>query len=152
MRIYKCDRCGREVDYLITGELYELCEDCSSELDEVIENFIDKYPKSESHDNAGKWKSNDIIPEYTNDDGSLVTHHGTKLLSAKIKLKDSIVTLIGSYWGVVLDDGDKDYQYHYFIPYKVEQGKEPGTFVANRNWNRLINWDNVIEWDYLDLA
>jgi len=157
MRIYKCDRCGKEVEssehlnlHKFDTEFYELCEDCAAELQDLVSDFMTVPP----HDNSGKWKPNSIFPEYTIDNRGIVAHRlGTKLISAKIKLKDSIVTLIGSYWGVVLDPEEKicTYQRHYFTPYKMEPGDDLYTFVINRNWNRLINWDNVIEWDYLEL-
>lgn len=156
MRIYKCDRCGKEVESMadlnlhkFDTEFYELCDDCNGELQDLVSDFM----TTEQRDNSGKWKTNDILPEYTSDDSGLVMHHhGTKLISAKVKLKDSIVTLIGSYWGVVLDLEKENYQRHYFTPYRVEQGKDRHTFVAKRNWNKLINWEDVIEWDYFDLV
>lgn len=162
MQIYKCDRCGKEID-LINGHSctiygydedsdenfnYDLCHDCFNDISDEINRSI-----AHPNDNSGKWKINDILPEYTVDDRGLIEHrYGTKLISAKIKLKDSIVTLIGSYWGVVLDPEKENYQRHYFTPYRVEQGKDRHTFVAKRNWNKLINWEDVIEWDYFDLV
>lgn len=164
MQVYKCDRCGKEIDFLNghSGVIYGYCEDSDENFNydlcpdcfNDIHNEIDHFTNS-PNDNAGKWKSNDILPEYTNDDSGLIMHHyGTKLISAKIKLKGSIVTLVGSYWGVVLDPENKvcTYQRNYFLPFRVEQGNDRHTFVAKRNWNKIINWEDVIEWDYLDLA
>ena len=165
MQICKCDRCGKEIDFancVIYGYCedsdknrndngnfnYDLCPDCFNDIRDEINRSI-----ACPNDNSGKWKSNDIFPEYTIDDSGLLRHHhGTKLISAKIKLKGSIITLIGSYWGVVFDPENKPYQRHYFLPYRVEQDKDPCTFVAKRNWNKIINWDDVIEWDYFDLV